>query len=214
MPYLYSQAIVSHQTGLPMLRATFLEFPEDRAAWHLDTQYILGDSLLVAPVFSAEGDVEYYIPKGDWYGLLDGKIRTGPGYVKETHDFNSLPVLLRPGSAIVMGLEEGRPDYAWAEKFRLVINPALGMEKEILIPDHEKLGETALTISVFVDNESVKVKVEKGMAGSDWEVVLAGKKVKSVLFDKEQTERKESFSAMGGSVEMSKSNSAVEIFYE
>ncbi|KAF2803318.1 uncharacterized protein BDZ99DRAFT_512125 [Mytilinidion resinicola] len=103
MPYLYAQAIHTHRTGVPMLRAAFLEYPEDPAVWYLDTQYFLGSILLVAPVFTEDGSVTYYIPKGEWYGLLDGKIRTGPGYVTETHDFFSLPVLLRPGAVVAQG---------------------------------------------------------------------------------------------------------------
>ena len=51
MPYLYRQAVKAHEDGIPMMRPMFLEFPEDRACEPLDRQYMLGDSLMVAPVF-------------------------------------------------------------------------------------------------------------------------------------------------------------------
>ncbi|KAF8862677.1 hypothetical protein BDZ45DRAFT_585053 [Acephala macrosclerotiorum] len=119
IPYLYSTAIASHLTGFPMLRATFLEFPEDRSTWHLDTQYMLGPSLLVAPIFNVEGKVEYYVPKGEWYGILDGKVRKGPGYVVEKHGFESLPLLVRPGSAIVLGKGGRNVVYEWEDGYTL-----------------------------------------------------------------------------------------------
>ena len=48
------------------MRPMPLAFPSDPAVAHLDRQYLLGPDLLVAPVFSASGDVEYYLPAGRW----------------------------------------------------------------------------------------------------------------------------------------------------
>lgn len=66
MPYLYSQAVQTSRTGLPMLRSMALEYPDDKNCSYLDKQYMLGDSLLVAPVFRKDGIGEYYLPKGRW----------------------------------------------------------------------------------------------------------------------------------------------------
>ena len=104
MPYLYNVARETHRTGVPMLRPLFVEFPEDPSVWTLDTQYMLGPDLLVAPIFTEDEAVRYYVPRGDWYGLLDVVIRTGPAWITERHDFFSMPVLLRPGRAIVRAL--------------------------------------------------------------------------------------------------------------
>ncbi|KAF5353216.1 hypothetical protein D9756_008052 [Leucocoprinus leucothites] len=52
MPYLYATAISTHQTGTPMMRPLFFEFPEDRNSWTIDEAYMLGENLYVAPVFS------------------------------------------------------------------------------------------------------------------------------------------------------------------
>lgn len=52
MPYLYRQAALAREFGTPMLRAMMLEFPDDPACDYLDRQYMLGDSMMVAPVFS------------------------------------------------------------------------------------------------------------------------------------------------------------------
>lgn len=89
-------ALEAHTDGLPMMRAMVLEFPDDPACTYLDRQYLLGEDLLVAPVFSDEGDVSYYVPDGRWTNLLSGDVVVGPGWQKETHGYMSVPVLVRP----------------------------------------------------------------------------------------------------------------------
>ncbi|KAI5460599.1 glycosyl hydrolases family 31-domain-containing protein [Mariannaea sp. PMI_226] len=177
MPYLYAQALATHRTGIPMLRSSLLEFPMDPTAWYLDAQYFLGESLLVAPVFNTEGDVTYYIPKGKWYGLLDEKIREGPGYVTERHDFFSLPVLLRPGRAVVLGhpdLSKEKITYPWAEGVTIVINPAENMNEIVEIPDHENIGEIQAKISIKFESNFVKVSILEGKFESDAKVQVVG----------------------------------------
>ena len=56
-----------------MLRAMMLEFPDDPTCDYLDLQYMLGDSLLVAPIFSHDGSVRFYVPEGRWTNLLEWK---------------------------------------------------------------------------------------------------------------------------------------------
>jgi alpha-D-xyloside xylohydrolase len=75
---------------------------------------MLGDSLLVAPVFSADGWVEYYLPEGRWTHLLTGEARTGPRWYREHHGFLSLPVFARPGAVLPIGAVDDRPDYDFA----------------------------------------------------------------------------------------------------
>ncbi len=121
MPYLYRAAIQAHEHGAPMLRAMMLEFPDDPACGTLDRQYMLGDSLLVAPVFSQDNMVDYYVPAGRWTNILDGKVAEGPRWVRETHDFLSLPLLARPGSVIPLGYDDKNPDYDYSQEATLNI---------------------------------------------------------------------------------------------
>ncbi|MCP9978422.1 alpha-xylosidase [Actinomadura madurae] len=62
MPYLAGAARQAYGEGLPMMRAMVVEFPDDPGCTHLERQYMLGEDLLVAPVFSSDGDVSYYVP--------------------------------------------------------------------------------------------------------------------------------------------------------
>ena len=136
MPYLYLQAVKAHEEGIPMMRPMFVEFPGDRACETLDKQYMLGDSLLAAPVFKESGEVEYYLPEGTWVNLLTGKTVTGGRWQKETHDYFSLPLMVRPGSVIAVGSNSEKPDYNYAEgvKFLLYL-PEDGMEAASAVTD-------------------------------------------------------------------------------
>ncbi len=111
MPYLYGAAAQAHDRGVPMMRAMLLEFPDDPTCHHLDTQYMLGEDLLVAPVLSPDGSVEYYVPEGVWTHLLTGRTVRGPVWRREVHGFDSLPLLVRPHTVLPVGAVEERPDY-------------------------------------------------------------------------------------------------------
>jgi len=116
MPYLWSAALEAHREGVPMLRAMLLEFPDDPACDTLDRQYLLGRSLLVAPVFTEDGTVDYYLPAGRWTNLLTGQVQEGPGWRREQHDFLSLPLMVRPGTVLALGAVDDQPDYDYADR--------------------------------------------------------------------------------------------------
>jgi alpha-D-xyloside xylohydrolase len=115
MPYLFAIAVDAHQTGVPVMRSMLLEFPDDPACEYLDRQYMLGESLLVAPVFSADNFVDYYLPSGHWTHFLTGEVREGGKWFRESHDFMSIPLWVRPGSAIPVGKNDARPDYVYSD---------------------------------------------------------------------------------------------------
>lgn len=66
LPYLKKTMVQAHETGLPVQRAMVLAFPDDKAAWHFEDQYMFGDDMLVAPCLQPGGKVEFYLPKGQW----------------------------------------------------------------------------------------------------------------------------------------------------
>ena len=95
MPYLYRQAALANEYGTAMLRAMMLEFPDDPTCDYLDRQYMLGDSVLVAPVFSEAGDVQFYLPEGRWTHLWHNDELPGSRWHKQNHNALSLPVYIR-----------------------------------------------------------------------------------------------------------------------
>jgi len=135
MPYLYRQAVAAHENGIPVMRPMFMEFPEDRACEVLDRQYMLGDSLLVAPVFKESGDVEYYLPDGKWVNLLSEKVMEGGSWKKETFDYFGLPFLVRENSIITVGSCDSRTDYEYGD----------GVEFWLSVFEDGGIGETSVT---------------------------------------------------------------------
>ena len=115
MPYLYRQAALANEFGTPMLRAMMLEFQDDPACDYLDRQYMLGDSVLVAPVFSEAGEVQFYLPDGRWTHLWHNDELPGSRWHKQHHDALSLPVYVRDNTLLALGNNDQKPDYAWHE---------------------------------------------------------------------------------------------------
>lgn len=177
MPYLYLQAVKAHEEGIPMMRPMFVEFPGDRACETLDKQYMLGDSLLAAPVFKESGEVEYYLPEGTWVNLLTGKTVTGGRWQKETHDYFSLPLMVRPGSVIAVGANSEKPDYDYAEgvKFLLYL-PEDGMEAASAVTDLS--GKTVMTVCARREGNRISLSVNGGNGNYTYEVL--GKELLSV----------------------------------
>ena len=101
-PYLLKMAQETHETGVPMMRAMVLEFPDDPTCEDIDTQYMLGDDLLVAPVFREDGVARFYVPDDGtgqaWTNIItDTAYEPGKWYT-EQYDYHTLPVLARPGT--------------------------------------------------------------------------------------------------------------------
>lgn len=156
MPYLYGAAVEAHEHGTPMMRPMMLEFPDDPACDTLDRQYMMGESLLVAPVFHADSHVDYYLPDGLWTSLLDGRKVQGGRWQKETHDFLSLPLMVRPGTVLPMGQCDDRPDYDYTDGLELhVYQLTEGQTVVVKIPDLK--GQIAATYTVTMKNGQAEV---------------------------------------------------------
>ena len=161
MPYLYGQAVRSHTEGRPVLRPMVLDFPQDRACDTLDRQYMFGDSLLVAPIFKENGEVQYYLPEGTWYNLITGAEVTGGKWQKETHDYHSLPLMVRPNSILPLGNNDQRPDYDYADGVTLVVSAFdEGAEASVEIPDLS--GKTVMKVTAKRVGEEIHLQVEGG----------------------------------------------------
>jgi alpha-D-xyloside xylohydrolase len=174
MPYLYGAAVTAHREGIPVMRAMAIEFPDDPSTTYLDRQYMLGDSLLVAPVFQVDGSVRYFVPAGTWTHLLTGELIEGPVWRDESHGVSSLPLLVRPGSVLPWGSVDARPDYDYAVDVTLrVFAPIDGAEVTTVVPAVS--GEDAATFVTRRNGSTVTVTRTSGQGA--WSVELAGSTV-------------------------------------
>lgn len=154
MPYLYEAAVTAHETGVPMLRPMVLEFPEDPACRWLDQQYMLGQSLLVAPVFNPEGEVCYYLPEGTWTDFFTGETKEGGRYYRGTYDYFSLPLYVRENSLLALGTREDRPDYDYPSECGLhLYAPLDGVPAVCRIPDPQ--GDIVRTVSAVKRGDAI-----------------------------------------------------------
>lgn len=158
MPYLYGAAVEAHRTGVPVMRPMLLDFPDDPACRTLDRQYMLGPDLLVAPVFTAAGDVEFYVPEGTWTHLLTGETVQGPAWRRETHGFDSLPLYVRPGALLPLGSDDQRPDGDWLQDLTLLVMPDTRDGTEITVPDLD--GRPAAVYRAARDGAGIRVTAE------------------------------------------------------
>lgn len=100
MPYLYSQSVRCAEVGLPLLRPTFIEHPADKTTWYADRQYMLGEEILIAPVMDPSGEVEIYLPNGEWVDYFTGEVHAGGRWIVQKHDYFSLGMFVRSGAVI------------------------------------------------------------------------------------------------------------------
>ena len=100
--YLYSTAIESHRTGMPVIRPMPLLFPEDPNCHSLDLQYMFGPWLLVAPMYNDFDSRWIYLPKGKWIDFFNGKIFEGPANIWYKAPLSKLPLFVRSGAILPM----------------------------------------------------------------------------------------------------------------
>ena len=171
MPYLFSKAVEAHEEGIPVMRSMILEFPDDPASDTLERQYMLGDSLLVAPVLSEAGVVDFYLPAGRWTHLITGDVREGGRWQRGTFGFLEMPLYVRPGRIVAIGSVDDRPDYAYSDgvTFRLY---ALGDGDKASASVPDMKGQLAARVSVGRKGRSVEATLEGSAKG--WRLQLAG----------------------------------------
>lgn len=107
IPYIYQQAIQSSLTGVPMMRAMFVEYPSDPHCIELSQQYMFGENFLVAPVME-EGSFtkEVYLPEGNWMNFFTGDIVFGGRYLSVEADIGYIPVYMKENSIIPLNLSD------------------------------------------------------------------------------------------------------------
>ena len=156
-----------------MMRAMLLEFPDDPASDTLDRQYMLGDALLVAPVFTEDGTVDYYLPEGRWTHLLTGEVQTGGRWHRARHGFLSLPLFVRPGTILPVGNIDDRPDYDYTDgtTFR-VFELADGAEAARSVPTEQ--GESGVQLTVRRENRLVVAELGGSRGARTWKLQLVG----------------------------------------
>ncbi len=162
MPYVYAQAKECTEKGLPMVRALFVEFPDDPGAWKVDDEYLFGSQILVAPLLETginERDV--YLPRGKWIDYQTGKVYEG-GWNRIAAGDLPIIMLVRDGSVLPhIGLAQHTADLDWS---KITLKPYTADVKEaeglICLPLDNKLQ------TVKVDCSGSEPKLESNIQGT------------------------------------------------
>lgn len=103
-PYLYTYSRIAHDTGLPITRGLFMEYPNDKEAAKIDNQFIFGSELLVAPVLKKGERVKrVYLPDGEWIDFNDKKtVYLGGQTIAYRAPLNVIPLFVKKGSIVPM----------------------------------------------------------------------------------------------------------------
>ena len=106
-PYLFSACAEASNYGIPVMRPMALEYSSDALARNSVNQYMLGSSILVAPVLNESGNVNFYLPAGNWTSLITREVIKGPRIVSRKEETATMPVFAKPNSVIVSCQAEG-----------------------------------------------------------------------------------------------------------
>lgn len=185
MPYIYQKSVEAHEEGTPVMRPMIFDFPNDPAVRYLDQQYMLGESLLVAPVFCEDHSVEYYLPDGIWTDLLTGESKEGGRWFKGSYDYFSMPLYIRENSILVMGSKDEKPDYDYSNcPIIRIYQPKEGQEAVAKIPDLK--GNTISTIKAVSEDGKLTLTVEGQHTDMQVEIYVGNEKKEVVIKETEQ----------------------------
>ena len=168
MPYLYALAVNAHNTGIPVMRAMMMEYPSDPAAEDVDRQYMLGDAVMVAPVFREDGVCDFYLPAGKWTHLLTGETVEGGRWQRGQYDFFSLPVFVRENSILPIGAHNDKTVYDYADGVTLRIYNLTDKAERVIV---DAKGQTILTVKAVNENGKVTVTLDGEVKNAKVQVI-------------------------------------------
>jgi alpha-D-xyloside xylohydrolase len=100
VPYIHAAFVKYHREGLPPFRALVMDYPDDARTWAVDNQFLVGESLLVAPVFAGESGRSVYLPEGDWFDYWTGKQYAGKQQIQIQAPLEQIPLFVRSGTLL------------------------------------------------------------------------------------------------------------------
>jgi alpha-D-xyloside xylohydrolase len=119
VPYLYAAFVRYHLEGVSPVRALVIDYPHDVKAWTADDEYMLGDDLLVAPMFAGQTQRVVYLPEGEWCDFWTGAKTAGAQSVSATPALERIPVFVKSGT--LLPLAQPTLHTATAEAYALTV---------------------------------------------------------------------------------------------
>ncbi len=103
IPFYYSLAHETFETGLPIIRPLVMEFPDDPEVASMSDEWMVGDSLLAAPILQSGNKRSLYLPAGGWYAFESNIPLKGNQSIEATAGLDEMPVYVREGTILTLG---------------------------------------------------------------------------------------------------------------
>jgi alpha-D-xyloside xylohydrolase len=100
IPYLHAAFVRYHREGMPPFRALVMDHPDDPATFAVDDQYLMGESLLVAPMFAGQASRSVYLPRGDWFDFWTGRKHCGKQRIEARAPLGQVPLFVKSGTLL------------------------------------------------------------------------------------------------------------------
>jgi alpha-D-xyloside xylohydrolase len=156
MPYVYAQAKECTEKGLPMVRALFVEFPDDPGAWTVEDAYLFGSDIYVAPLMENAKSRPVYLPSGKWIDYQTGKAYNRGWNEIETGEIPCV-ILVRDGAVIPHAkLAQSTDKIDWSNIELRVYGNSDVAKGVICLPSENKL------VSLVLNKKGNSYIVEKG----------------------------------------------------
>lgn len=175
MPYLYAAAWQTHLTGLPIMRALWVSYPNDPQAAAQTDEYLWGSDLLIAPVTHKAATVQtVYLPRGLWYDFWTHHRLHGGRQVTRTVDLATIPIYVRAGAILPSGPVKQYTTEMVPGPLTLTVYP--GADGHILLYDDD--GQTFdfrqgqyTTVSVDWNDRARRLTVTPEHGSQAWNVL-------------------------------------------
>lgn len=172
IPYIYNYSIAACKTYEMIHRSMIYEYPDDINAKNLDSQYMFGKDILVAPILNEKGDFQVYLPEGKWTDYHTNAIIDGAKWIQDTAPLDIMPIYIRENAIIPMGPSMNYIDEFEIEEYQVHLYPGVG-SNEFQFYDEDS------TISMIASNENIHIlAVQRNHA---YQFIVHNKKVKSAM---------------------------------
>jgi alpha-D-xyloside xylohydrolase len=171
VPYLYAAFVRYHKEGLPPFRALVTDYPRDPGTWTVDDQFLMGESLLVAPVTAGETKRSVYLPEGEWFDFWTGSAHPGKTGLDIPVPLDRIPIFVKSGTLLPLaGPALHAEDEAGWQITVQVYGKSAG--PAVLYEDDGSPDPQFTEVTLRWDQEKNSVSVERAGRGSGNRYVL------------------------------------------
>jgi alpha-D-xyloside xylohydrolase len=169
VPYLYAAYNEYYRNGVPPVRALVIDWPEDSVAQRIDDQFMVGQALLVAPIFTGQKSRKVYLPKGEWFDYWTGtKIQGGRVLANVKKPLDQIPIYVKAGAILPLAkpVERIAPDTCFEIMVRVYGDGSAGADlyDDDGVSYNFKKGEQN-KISLNWNEKRIKIRAEGDYRG-------------------------------------------------